>query len=338
MKTKNSKKEKKLILITGGAGYIGSVLAHRLLKAGYAVRVFDKMVYGDFALADIKKEIQIVKGDVKNPPASIMKGVFGVVHLAGLSTEPTAYYSPRNADLTNHIGTEKLAVLAKKAGVERFVFGSTASIYFTYDTPLKPPHYKETERVNPISPYSLSKKSAEEALFELMDAKFRPTVLRKGTIYGFSEKMRYDLVVNSFTKDAFTKKKITVHAGGNIYRPMLDVQDAVAAYQTALELPIKAVGGRIFNVSHGNWQIADLGKEVVDIIRKKKGVDVAMDVLPVGVARNYLMDTNLFKKTFGLKPSRPISAAVMEVWEKLEAGHDHADKRFYTDLWHKKFV
>lgn len=338
MKTKNSKKAKKLILVTGGAGYIGSLLAHRLLAAGYGVRVFDKMVYGDFALTDIKKEIEIVKGDVKNPPASIMKGVYGVVHLAGLSTEPTAYYSPRNADLTNHIGTEKLAVLAKKAGVERFIFGSTASIYFTYDTPVKPPQYKETEALNPISPYSLSKRAAEEALFELADKKFQPTVFRKGTIYGFTDKMRYDLVVNSFTKDAFTKKKITVHAGGNIYRPMLDVQDAVAAYQAALELPIKAVGGRIFNVSHGNWQIADLGAEVVNIIKKKKGVEVVMDVLPVGVARNYLMDTKLFRQTFGLKQSRPLTAAVMEIWEKLEAGHDHADKRYYTDLWHKKFA
>lgn len=337
MTLKKSKQSRK-ILVTGGAGYIGSVVVRRLLDAGYAVRVFDKLVYGDFALADIKKNIELVKGDIKNPPAAIVKDIFGVIHLAGLSTEPTAYYSPRNTDLINHIGTERLATLAKKAGVERFIFGSTASIYFTYNTPLTPPLYKETEKVNPISPYSLSKNAGEEALFELADKKFQPIIFRKGTIYGFSPKMRYDLVVNSFTKDAFTKKVITVHAGGRIYRPMLDIQDAAAAYQAALELPLKKIGGRIFNVAHSNWQIGDLGKEVARIIHDAKGVTVQCNVLPVGITRNYLMDISFFNKIFGLKPTRLLAAAVLEIWDQLEQGHAHDDKRYYTDLWHKKFV
>lgn len=324
--------------MTGGAGYIGSVLVRELLARGYAVRVFDKLVYGDIGTKELKGKIELVRGDVKDPSASIMKGIYGVIHLAGLSTEPTAYYSPRNADLTNHIGTEKLAKLAKKAGVKRFVFGSTASMYFTYDTPLTPPLYKETEKVNPISPYSLSKHSAEEALLEMATASFRPTIFRKGTIYGFSPKMRYDLVVNSFTKDAFSKGVISIHAGGKVYRPMLDVKDAVAAYIAALELPLAKIGRKIFNVANANWQIGDLGKEVAGILKKEKGVTVKLDIHPVGVTRNYLMDTSLFAKTFGLKPARTMKAAVLEMWNELEKGHDHTDKRFYTDLWHKKFV
>ena len=267
--------KKKKILVTGGAGYIGSALVPKLLARGYDVRVFDKLIFGDFGLEDVKDKIEIIQGDVTDPDSRIMDGVYGVVHLAGFSTEPTAYFNPRHTDQVNHLGTEKIARLAKEAGVERFAFASTCSVYFTYDTPLVPEAHTEEEVVNCISPYSITKRAAEEALKELTDSNFRPTILRKGTIYGFSPKMRYDLVVNSFTKDAFSKKRITVHAGGEVYRPMLDLDLATDAYVAAMELPIEEVSGT-FNVVNpdGNWRIGDLADEFKKIIETNENISL----------------------------------------------------------------
>lgn len=325
-------------MVTGGAGYVGSKLVPKLLEAGYPVRVFDKLVYGDFALAGVLDRIELIKGDVKKPPANLMKGIFGIIHLAGFSTEPTAYYSPRHTDLVNHIGTEKLALLAKGADAERFIFGSTASVYFTYNTPLRPSLSKETEKVNPISPYSISKYAAEELLMEVADRNFKPIIFRKGTIYGFSPKMRYDLVVNSFVKDAFSRKVIFVHSGGEIYRPMLDIEDAVTAYLAAMELPLDQIGARIFNVATKNWQIGELAEAIAKILRKHNLCQPKIDVQSSGITRNYLMNCSRFKKFFRLTPERSLEEAVLEIWRQLEGGHNFQDRRFYTDLWHKKFI
>ena len=326
---------KKKILVTGGAGYIGSTLVPKLLERGYAVRVFDKLVFGDFGLADVKDKIELVVGDIKNPPTGIADGIYGVVHLAGLSTEPTSSFNPRDTDLINHIGTEYIARLAKESGVERFVFASSCSVYFTYDTPLVPPFYKEDDRVNSISPYSLSKRAAEEALLELMDEHFRPTILRKGTLYGFSPKMRYDLVLNSFTKDAFRAGKITAHSNGDIYRPMLDMQDAVAAYIASLELPLERIGGQIFNVAHWNCRIGDFMEEFRKIIKEIDGRNIIAEIQPIGITRNYRADNGKFEKTFKLKPARPVKDAVFEMWTKLKGGHDIDNPRYYTDRWYQ---
>lgn len=319
--------------MTGGAGYVGSALVPKLLERGYQVKIFDKLIYGDFGLEKVKDLFELIKGDVRNPPADLMRGIGGVIHLAGFSTEPTAYYNPRYTDQVNHLGTENIARLAKAAGVERFIFASTCSVYFTYDTPLNPPLYKESDQVNSISPYSLTKRAAEEALIELTDDSFKPITLRKGTIYGFTPKMRYDLVLNSFTKDAFHKKEISVHAGGKIYRPMLDIEDAVLAYIAALELPLDKVGGKIFNVLTANWNITDLANHFKAVIGVRRNTPIGVDIQHVGTSRNYLADNSKFKEVFNAEPVRSMDDAVLDMWDKLTAGHNYTDPRFYTDKW-----
>jgi nucleoside-diphosphate-sugar epimerase len=325
----------KKILVTGGAGYVGSALIPELIKCGYEVRVFDKLLYGDFGLADVRDKIELVEGDVVNPPANLLDGIWGVIHLAGFSTEPTAYFNPRQTDKVNHLGTENIARMAKSKGIERFVFASTCSVYFTYDTPLVPPLYKEEDQVNAISPYSITKISAEEALKEITDDNFKPIIFRKGTIYGFSPKMRYDLVLNSFTKDAFKNKKITVHAGGEIYRPMLDIQDAVIAYIRALELPLESVGGKTFNILNSNWRIGDLAKKFSDILNQEKNINVEVEIQPIGVTRNYRADDSKFRQVFNFSANRSLREAILELWRQLENGCDLNDPRFYTDIWLK---
>ncbi len=324
---------KKKVLVTGGAGYVGGVVVPALLARGYDVRVFDNLTFGAEALAAVKDKIEFVKGDVRDFPPEVLDGVWGIIHLAGLSTEATSYYSPRVTDQINHIATENIAKLAKARGIERFIYPSSCSVYFTYDTPLVPPFYAEDAKVNTISPYSISKRMAEEALAELTDANFKPIIFRKATIYGFSPRMRYDLVVNSFTKDAFSKRRINVHAGGEIYRPMVDIQDVAAAYCAALEAPLDRVGGKIYNIVQSNWRIGDLAEKFRDTMKVWKGVDVAVDIEPVGAVRNYQADGARFAADFKLASARPLEDAIKELWQKLEDGHDFKDPRWYNDIW-----
>lgn len=313
---------------------MGSVLVRKLLDDGYGVRVLDRLVFTDTSLASIKDRIELVRGDIRDIGYEIMQGIDAVIHLAGISTEPTSQFNPRLTDLFNHIGTERIARLAKDSGVERFIFASSCSVYFTYDTPLEPKLYAESDLVNPISPYSLSKRAAEQALLELEDERFHPVIFRKGTVYGWSPRMRYDLVVNSFTKDAFVSGTMTASCGGRLWRPLADIQDVANAYVRALEIPLASVSGKIFNVCSENWNIGQLAKRVKELINSKKGAGVEINTQEVGITRNYKADPALFDKTFQLKPARNFEDAVMEIWDKLEKNPDDAkNPLYYNDKW-----
>jgi len=325
---------KKRILVTGGAGYVGNVLVRALLEKDYKVRILDKLIFTENSLSNIKDKVELINGDIRDIGVEIMDGVDAVIHLAGFATEPTSQYNPRYTDLVNHIATERLAKMAKKKGVERFIFASSCSVYFTYDTPLNPVPSKEIDKVNPISPYSLSKRAAEQAILELTDEKFQPIIFRKGTIFGLSPRMRYDLVLNSFTKDAFSKQILTVNCGGQVCRPLADIQDVVRSYVKALELPLDEIGGKIFNISSENWNIGDLAKKVQKIIKEKKNIDVTIDIQQIGITRNYKADNALFKEIFQFIPSRTSEEAILEIWDHLEKyPEDVLNPIFYNDKW-----
>lgn len=329
----NTKKIKK-VLVTGGAGYVGNVLVRYLLEKGYEIRIFDVLMYSDVFLQDIKDRIEIIEGDIRNISFQVLDGIDAIIHLAGLSTEPTSQYNPRLTDLINHLGTEKIAFLAKEAKIERFIFASSCSVYFTYNTPIDPPLSREDDIINPISPYSLSKRAAEQALLELVDENFKPIIFRKGTIYGLSPRMRFDLVLNSFVKDSFLKRKMIINCGGRIWRPMIDIKDVVWAYEKALTLPIEEIGGKIINVSSENWYIEDLAKNVQSILKEKKNIDIEIEILEAGITRNYKADNDLFKKLFQFSPQRSLEDAIIEIWNKLEKNPEEANRDvYYNDKW-----
>lgn len=327
------------VLVTGGAGYVGSVLVRKLLDKGYDVRVYDRMIFGDRSLNDIKKAIELVRGDIREIKSKHLKGIDAIIHLAGFSTEPTSQYDPRLTDVINHLSTEHLAKLARKQGIRRFVYASSCSVYFSFNTPLNPSPSHENEIVNPISSYSITKRCSEQVLWGMTNSDFKPTIFRKGTVYGYSPKMRYDLVFNSFVKDAFFKKTLTVDAAGEIWRPLIDIQDVADIYIKAIELPLGKVGGKIFNMVDKNWKIGDLAKKVKDIVRKKKKIKISLDIKPYGITRNYKADYSVFKKTFQFKSSRNLEKALLEMWENFEKNkkHDPHHHIHYSDLWYKKF-
>jgi len=332
-------REQKKILVTGGAGYIGAVLVPHLVAQGYDVRVFDALHFGDDALSGVTGQIEIVRGNILHPPDEIFDNVSAVIHLAGVSSQAfAARHSPRYTDLVNHIGTEVFAKKAKAHGIARFIFASSCSIYcsYKYDANAVIQTYTEQDDAPMAGPYALSKRAAEEALFELLDDDFQPIMLRKGTLYGFSPKMRYDLVVNAFTKDAFKDKKISVHAAGEIYRPLTDIQDVVFAYTKALELPLEMVGGQIFNIAGENKKIGAFAEEFEEYIQEKIEEPIEIDVHPFEVVMNYKADNKKFKDVFGWTPQRTRKEAIFEIWDQLAAGHDYTNPKYYNDAWHKE--
>lgn len=328
----------KRILVTGGAGYIGNIVVRELLRKGYAVRVVDSFIFGTSALKDIREKVELIQADIRNLDPNLLENIDGIIHLAGFSTEPTSQYDPRLTDVINHLATEDLAKKARLKGIKRFIYASSCSVYFSLNTPLEPPIYKETDPINPISCYSLTKRCSEQVLYSMTSKDFQPTIFRKGTLYGYSKRMRYDLVFNSFTKDAFLKRILTVDAAGEIWRPMIDIVDAAQAYVRCLELPIKEVGGKIFNVSSENWKIGDLAQLIKKIL-KKKGIEITLDIKSYGITRNYKADDTFFKNTFNFKPSRTMEEVLLEIWDHLEndSKHNPLSEMYYNDAWYKIF-
>lgn len=334
------KNKNKKILVTGGAGYIGSNLVPALIDKGYEVRVFDKLLFGKFGLEPVLNKIELIKGDIRRLPKNILDGIWGVIHLAGLSSQAdSSFYSPRYTDQVNHLAVEQLGRMAKANRVKRFVFASSCSVYLALNTETtttsNPVSYKETDQIKIILPYALSKRAAEEALLLISDRNFKPTIFRMGTLYGFSPKMRYDLVINSFTKDAFLNKKIVVNAGGEFYRPVVDIYNVVEAYINALELPLADIGAQIFNVVGENWKLSDLARSFKKIIQKRKNTDIEIDIRPPAVTPSYKADPEKFRKIFPFN-QRPLEKAIMEIWQKIESGHDTNNLRFYQDKWHNE--
>jgi nucleoside-diphosphate-sugar epimerase len=319
------------ILVTGGAGYIGCVLVPRLLGAGYRVRVLDKLVFGAAGLERVRDRIELVAGDIRSLDPTVFAGVTSVVHLAGLSNDPTAEFNPAANMAINTQGTLSLAEQCKQAGIERFVFASSCSLYYTPE-PDETLH-TETQPIDPKAPYARSKYEAELGLNKLADDSFCPVSLRQGTVFGPSPRSRYDLVVNTFTKDAYTQRRLTVHAGGRMWRPMLHIDDACDAYIEALVAPAAAVGGRAYNVFSGNFQVLNIAHEIRRILEHKHNIRLELDVQQVGSARSYRADGVAFEKTFGRPLNRGLDEAVEGLWCELEQGTDPEDAIHYNIRW-----
>jgi nucleoside-diphosphate-sugar epimerase len=223
------------VLVTGGAGYIGSVLVRKLLSQGFAVRVLDRLYWGRKPLQEVIDRIELIHGDIRQLRDEWLQGVDGVVHLAGLSNDPTAEYDPQANWEMNALGTERLAVACKRLGVPRLTFGSSCSIYDGLPPGIE---YREDQEVQPRGAYAEAKYYAENRLLELADEDFCPVILRQATVFGFSSRMRYDLVVNTFVKDALQAGRLNLHGGGWMWRPLVDVEDTSSWH------PRRRCGGR----------------------------------------------------------------------------------------------
>ncbi|MBC8235356.1 SDR family oxidoreductase [bacterium] len=326
------------VLVIGGAGYVGSVLVRELLERGYAVRVFDRLYYGDIGIAEIRDQIELVVGDIRTMEPYVLKDVEGVVNLGGLSNDPTAEYNPRANREMNTLATEYSAKLCKEHGIKRYVFASTASIYDRgVEDADKDIVLDEEAEVYPKAAYSTSKYQAERILLQMADESFCPVILRKGTAYGFSPRMRYDLVVNTFIRYVLDKGYMTVFYGGEMWRPLVDVHDVARAYITCLEADEDKVNGQIFNVSYRNLRISELALRVREALASI-GVEaeIRADYTYRGV-RSYRISTKKIETTLGFRPVVSIEDSVKNIVAKIkEYGYtDFDNPRYYNIRWMK---
>ncbi len=326
----------KRVLVTGGCGYIGSILVPMLLERGYEVRVFDKLYFGEESLTGMRDRIELIPGDVRNFEPSILEGIDSVIHLGSLANDPTADFDPEATHSINYVGTIKLARACKEHGIGRFTFASTCAIYGFYLDSL----VDETFPANPQSNYAKSKLDVEMELQKMADDKFCPVSLRQATVFGLSPRMRWDTVVNAFIMHAFRTGRLDVWFGGEAWRPVVHVRDTAEAHIRCLEAEPDRVRGEIFNLVYGNYRILELAHRV-----RKALTDIAINV-EVDVnydqvdSRSYRTSGEKITKLLGFTPSVSVGDSVKEIVEALRNGqHRDFDHPIYYNMrWMKLLV
>jgi len=317
--------------VTGGAGYIGVDLVEQLVQRGYRVRVLDRFFWGNCGL-DQLPGVELLSRDVRDIVDEDLRGVDAVCHLAGLSNDPTADLDPNANWQMNTIATEELANACIRAGVRRLTFGSSGSIY---DGLGDGEVLDEDAPVRPIGPYSESKYEAERRLIDAGTRGLEVVLLRQGTVGGYSRRMRYDLVVNTFVKDALLKKHLFLHEGGFMWRPLVDVKDVATAHIAALEAPAADVAGRLFNVVQENYQVKDLARTVAAAVAPIVGEVELTSTPATGRIRNYRASNARFTEATGFTPRRTVRDSVDSILEHLDEvdSQDLLHPRYYNLRW-----
>lgn len=292
------------ILITGGAGYLGSILTRKLLEKNHQVRVLDDLWYGKDSIQDClqNSNFELIQDDLRNltTTVKVLKDIDGVIHLASIVGMPASSIEPRTSEEINYLATKNIAELCTLHDIPTYVFASTCSVYGSQPNKL----ITEKSEVAPMDFYAKQKYLSERAINWLNRA---PTILRFGTLFGFSYRMRFDLVINLFIAQAIIENKITVF-GGNQYRPFLHVQDAVNSLVFSIESNLTGT----YNVISENLTILDAAKR----ISKLTGCEIEISNDNED-KRNYKVSGDKIEK-MGFKPRFSIEDAFKEIKEKIE--------------------
>lgn len=323
-----------MILVTGGAGYVGSLLVKELLNLGERVRVVDTLWFGN--PFDTHENLDLIKADLSCFEPAWLDGVNAMVHLAGLSNDPTADFAPELNTKYNVTATRRFAeAAAEKADREeremRFLFASTCSVYYTPTTAAdwNVQQMIEGFPVAPTANYSKAKRLAEIELLRVAERSpfFCPIIVRKGTIFGLSPRMRFDLVVNTFTLHAWRKRAVTVHGHGEAWRPLLHIRDAVDAYTYLLSAPSETTRGQIFNLTHKNYRVLELAHWVAEVLEQHRGVTIQVkrDRNANRDGRSYYVSGEKMSTTVGFRADRGTTEAILAIWDALERGEFGAE-------------
>jgi len=326
----------KKILVTGGCGYIGAVLVPMLLERGYKVRVFDKLYFGEEPLKSVRDRIELIPGDVRNFDSSILDSIDGVIHLGSLSNDPTAAFDPDATYTINYEGTMKLARACKERGIEKFTFASTCAVYGFHLEGIA----DESFPTLPQSDYARSKLNVDLDLQKMADKRFCPVIFRQATVFGFSPRMRWDIVINAFVMHAFKTGRLDVWFGGEAWRPVVHVRDTAEAHIRALEAAPDKVRGEIFNLVYKNYRILELAHRVRKALGEM-GIKVEVDVNYDQVDnRSYRTAGEKITKVMGFTPKVSVEEGVKEIVDVLRSGQyrDFDHPIYYNMRWMKLLV
>src|SRR5215469_11262853 len=264
------------LLIAGGAGYLGSALIPKLLERGYKVDVVDLFWFGNH----LPRQVGILNKDIFQLTTEDLEPYDQVIFLAGLSNDPMAEYSPSKNFIFNAAAPAYLGYIAKNAKVKRYIFASSCSVYGYTENEL----FDETRPVSSSYPYGISKLQGEQAVMQLVSDEFSVISLRKGTISGYSPRMRLDLIINTMFKTAIRDRVITVN-NPSIWRPILSIEDACTAYIRAIEANTNISG--VFNIASGNHTVGEVADLVKGVVEERLNLRVNLCIKHIQDFRNY---------------------------------------------------
>jgi len=314
------------VMVTGGAGYVGSTLVPKLLAEGHKVTVLDLYLYGDvFADQACNPNLRQVKGDLRNPAAvdDALTDCDAVIHLACISNDPSFELDPGLGKSINYDCFRPLVRAAKRSGAKRFVYASSSSVYGVKDTE----NVTEELPLEPLTDYSRFKAMCEQVLEEERTAGFTTLTLRPATVCGYAKRLRLDLAVNILTNHAVNNRKITVF-GGAQKRPNINVEDMTDLYVACLQYPADAIDGRIFNAGYENHTLVQLAQLVRDGVGEVEIVRTPTDDM-----RSYHVSSEKIRRELGFQPRRTIRDAVDSLVGAFDAGkipNAMTDKVYYN--------
>jgi len=301
------------VLVTGGAGYVGSVLVPKLLAAGHEVTVLDLFIYGDtLARVADHPDLRQVRGDLRDAGlvAGALKGCDSVIHLACISNDPSFELDPGLGKSINHDAFLPLVRAAKAAGVERFIYASSSSVYgIKQDAEVT-----EDLDLEPLTDYSRFKALCESELMAERAPGFAVLALRPATVCGYSPRLRLDLTVNILTNHAVNNGRIRVF-GGSQKRPNIHIADMTDLYLHCLTAPAAAIDGKIFNAGYENYPVMEIAEMVQDVVG-----GVPIEVVPSDDLRSYHVNSDKIRRELGFAPAHTIEQAVRDLRDAFQAG------------------
>jgi nucleoside-diphosphate-sugar epimerase len=316
---------KQHIYITGGAGYVGSVLVPKLLEVGHSVTVLDLMIYGD-ELIPKHPHLKMIKGDIRDKVLlkKSMPGHETVIHLACISNDPSFELNPNLGKSINMDAFEPLVQISQQLGVKRFIYASSSSVYGVKEEK----NVHEGMSLEPLTDYSKFKADCEQILSRYQSPEFTTVTIRPATVCGYSPRQRLDVVVNILTNLAFHKREISVF-GGKQLRPNIHISDMVDAYLVVIEASKEKIAGEIFNVGTENQSVLELAQTV----QKVMGDDVKLVATPTNDNRSYHISSQKIADILGFVPSHTIAEASRDIKNALEKGllpNSLNDERYYN--------
>ncbi len=308
------------VCVPGGAGYVGSMLVPKLLGLGHEVSVLDTYQFGRESLATVRGAagLREVEGDVRDREAvrRALAGCDAVIHLACVSNDPSFELDPELARTINYDCFAMFVEEAKRAGVNRFVYVSSSSVYGVSEAA----HVREDHPLLPLTDYSKYKALCEEIVRDARASDFAVLVLRPATVCGYSTRMRFDLSVNILTNHAINKRAITVFGGAQT-RPNIHIDDVVELYASVLREPLAKIDGKIYNAGFQNHSIADLATIVKGVVEHEfpELAPIAIETQRTDDLRSYRVDSELIENELGYRPRRTIEDAVRDLCQAFRA-------------------
>jgi nucleoside-diphosphate-sugar epimerase len=322
----------KNILVTGGAGYCGSLLVPQLLDAGYNVTVYDLMYFGDSFLPRDNPRLNVISGDIRDTAklAVALRGQEAVLSLACISNDASFELDERLSTTINLDAFEPMVIAAKKAGVKRFAYASSSSVYGVSDKP----NVTEDHPLVPLTLYNKYKGMCEPLLLKHTDDNFVGVIFRPATVCGYAPRLRLDLSVNILTNHAVTNNKITVF-GGSQLRPNLHVQDYADLCKLLLTAPSGKIANQIFNCGYQNMTIMEIARMVKKVVEQEFPEKPPIEIVttPTDDNRSYHINSDKIKNVLGFTPKYTIEEAVRDLCRAFRQGkivNSFADDRFYN--------